>query len=228
MSTPTSGTSAFSMETADIVVEGFSRCGLPEDQVDIIRLKSARLSLNLLFSEWANKGPNQWAVDLQTVALTTNAPTYTLPGNTIAILDAYLQQTGQADRVVSPISRTEYASIPQKLQSGPPTSFFLNRQITPTVSIWPVPPDNTYTLAYWRMRQLQDVSASAQGVDIPYRWYEAICAGLAAKLAVKFAPDRIGMLMPMAQQAWLDAASEDRQRTPTRIRPNMTGYVVGR
>jgi len=45
-------------------------------------------------------------------------------------------------------------------------------------------------MVYWAIRQLEDVTASNQDADIPYRWNECICAGLASKMSLKFANEK--------------------------------------
>ena len=69
----TSGTSAFDLNIDDIIEEAYERCGIRTNSGRDLR--SARRSLNLLFSEWGNRGVHIWKVSLNEVA--PDAATYT-------------------------------------------------------------------------------------------------------------------------------------------------------
>ena len=76
----TSGTTAFDLDIDDIVEEAYERCGVRTNSGN--DLKSARRSLNILFSEWSNRGIHLWKVSLNTQELTSGTATYTAPTNT--------------------------------------------------------------------------------------------------------------------------------------------------
>lgn len=224
--TATSGTYAFNPEVADIVVEAFERIGKQADFLESPGiLQSVRRSMNLIQSDWSNKGPNLWKVSLLPITLIQGTTTYTLPLQTVMVLNVYLTTVGQSDRILSPISRATYAALPQKLQQGPPTQYYLDRQIDPKITFWEVPDlSATYTANCYVFSQQQDVTAGAQGIDVPFRWWEALCSELAFKLAVKFAPTLAPALQSLAGTAYLSAANEDVERVPINIIPNMRGY----
>ena len=56
----TSGTTAFDLQIDDIIEEAYERCGMRTNSGNDLR--SARRSLNLLFSEWGNRGIHLWKV----------------------------------------------------------------------------------------------------------------------------------------------------------------------
>ena len=60
-------------------------------------------------------------------------------------------------RIILPISRSEYANYPNKSQQGFTTTFWFDRLLSPTITLWPVP-DGTSAqyLKYYRVRQIQD------------------------------------------------------------------------
>ena len=95
----------------------------------------------------------------------------------------------------------------------------LDKQYTPNLYVWQVPDTSDYSLVYWSINQLEDVTASAQEPDIPYRWSDCICAGLASKLALKFAPDRYQILEQVYEKSFEFAASTDNDGVTMRIRP---------
>jgi hypothetical protein len=221
----TSGTYAFQLEVAEVIAEAYERCGKLAEVLSGPQLRSARRSLNLIQSEWANRGVNLWKVSLLSLALVQGQGPYPLPAETIAILDAYRSQANSGDILLTRISRSDYAAIPMKSRAGPPTSFYFERTIQPSVTLWPVPEaSSTYTLNLHVISQQQDVSAAAQLIDIPYRWQEAICSALAARMAGKYAPERKADLGAEAERAFLLAQAEDHERAPLRIIPGIGGY----
>lgn len=212
----TSGTYALSLENADFIDEAMERCGIDPATLTARHLRSARRSLDLLFAEWSNLGVHLWAVDEQTQTVTDGDSTYTFATGSLAILDMVVRRSG-VDTPVEPMARDEYAAIPDKTTEGLPSRYWLDRA-TGIYTLWTVPENSTDVIHYWRMRQLQDAGTAAQTPDVPYRWYEALTAGLAKKLAEKYAPEREGALSNKAKARFLEASQEDRERTPTRFR----------
>lgn len=224
----TSGTYTFDPEVASFVEEAFERCGIDPASLTARHAKSARLSLSFLFSEWSNKGPHLWAVDQQNQLLTDADASYDAPSGTVAILEMVIRRSG-IDTPVFPMSRDEYLAIPNKTTEGMPTRFFFDRgRDTPTITLWPTPENSTDRIYFYRMRCLQDVGTAASTLDIPPRWHEAVAAGLAAKLAVKYAPDRIGPLKGEAKSRFEEAKTEDRDRSPTQTRVKYTTRIRSR
>jgi hypothetical protein len=221
----TSGTYAFSPEAAEFCEEAFERCGIDPAALTARHVRSARRSLDFMFSEWSNKGPHLWAVDQQSQILTASDASYTVPTGTIAILEMVIRRDG-VDIPVFPMARDEYLAIPDKTAEGLPNRFFFDRVATaPMIYLWNTPENSTDTLYYYRMRALQDVGAASNTLDIPPRWNEAVASGLAAKLAVKYAPDRIGPLTGVANARFKEATTEDRERTPTNTRVKYTTNI---
>ncbi|MBX3504409.1 MAG: hypothetical protein KF895_02945 [Parvibaculum sp.] len=213
----TSGTVAFNMTNAEIIDEAFERCGVDPSSLTVRHLKSALRSMNLLFADWANKGVKLWAVEQEELVLTAGDADFPAPAGTVAILEAVLRRSG-ADTPVIEISRQEWLDIPRKDTQGRVDRFYLERTLTPTVHLWPVPENSTDRLIYNRMRQLEDFAAIADNPDAPARWLDALNSGLAAKLAVKFSPERLPTLQALANTAFLDAKMEERERADTVIR----------
>ena len=226
----TSGTYTFNPSLGEIVLNAYARCGVRRTAIMQEHMTDARFETNLMLASWANQGVNLWEVVLISVPLIQGQTTYTVPAKVVMILDAVIQQntgtSSQFDRVIMPISRTEYSQTPNKLQQAPPTVFWFDRLINPTVTLWPVPDQtSTYTLNYYAVTQIQDAELTdAQTVDIPYRWLDALAAGLAARLAAIYAPDRMQMLEAKAQQAYTIAATQDTENVGLFITPGLAGY----
>jgi len=156
--------------------------------------------------------------------------TYPVDGNTVTMLDAYVQNDDSGaniDRLILPISRTEYASYPNKEQQGFPTVFWFDRLLSPSVTLWPVPnTDNgPQYLKYYRVTQIQDSGLqNGQTVDIPYLWLEAFAYGLALRLAQIWNPQAMAMIKPMADESYQIAADQNIEQAATYISPMVSGY----
>lgn len=225
----TSGTYDFgSSEQIDIITEAYERVGRAPSTLSSQDIDSARRSINYLFSDWSNDGPNLWEVDLVVLPLIAGQQSYTLDVETVSILQAYTRVTSGGinnDIMIQPISRSEYAAIPNKAQVGArPFQYYFQRTSTPQLFLWQVPQDNSVTLRYYRMKIQQDAGAMTNSLDAPNRWMEAIASGLAAKLATKFAPDRLQFLRGEADVSYARAKAEDRERVPLRITIDQWGY----
>lgn len=165
-----------------------------------------------------------------TISSASPTATYSVDPNTIMMLDAYVAITPasgpEIDRIILPISRDEYATYPNKSQTGFSTVFWFDRLISPTVTLWPVP-DGTSAqyLKYYRTRQIQDANfTGGQQVEIPYRWYEAFADGLSYRLARIWAPAAAPALKAIADESYNIAAYQDTENVTTYISPQVSGY----
>lgn len=226
----TSGTYTFNPSLGELVLYAFNLCGVRNTALLQEHFESARMASNLMLSRWSNQGVNLWKVDLVTTALTTGTSTYSVDADTVMILDAYVttdQSGADIDRIIMPISRTEYASYPNKEQQGFPTVFWFDRLLSPTVTIWPVP--NTSTgpqyLKYYRVRRIEDSAlTNGQQIDIPYLWLECFAYGLAQRLAMIWAPEKVQILKPMADEAYAIAAEQNVETAQQYISPMVSSY----
>jgi hypothetical protein len=127
----TSGTSAFNLNLNDVVEEAFERAG--GELRSGYDLRTARRSLNLLFADWANRGINLWTVEQGSVVLTPGLSTYSLPVDTVDLLEHVIRTQAnnsatQADLTITRISVSTYATIPNKIQQARPIQIYVNRQ----------------------------------------------------------------------------------------------------
>jgi len=222
----TSGTYAFNPALGEIVLYAYQNIGVRPAAVLQEHMESARMATNMMLSRWSNQGVNLWAVDLVTVPLVEGQTTYAVDGNTIMVLDAYTTTSSGIDRVIMPISRTEYASYPNKTQQGFPTSYWFDRLVSPTLTLWPVPDGSSATiLKYYRVRQVQDANLqNGENVEIPYRWLEAFADGLAYRLARIWQPQMAVALKGQADESYQIAAEQDVEVVNTYISPMIGGY----
>jgi hypothetical protein len=228
----TSDTYNFNPGLGEITLYAYNLIGLRNTSLLQEHLEAARMAANMLCSNWSNRGVNLWAVDLVTVPLVQAQATYNVDLNTVTMLDAYMvidNGNGQPiDRIILPVSRTEYASYPNKETQGFTTTFWFDRLISPnpTVTLWPVP-DGTSAqyLKYYRVRQIQDsVLSNGTQVEIPYLWMEAFAYGLATRLAIIWAPDKVQLLKPLSDEAYNIAAEQNVETAAQYISPQISGY----
>ena len=222
----TSGTYVFNPALGEIVLYAYQNIGVRPTAVLQEHMESARMATNMMLSRWSNQGVNLWCVDLVTVPLVQGQATYAVDGTTIMVLDAYTTTSSGIDRVIMPISRTEYASYPNKTQQGFPTSYWYDRLISPTLTLWPVPDGSSATiLKYYRVRQVQDSNLqNGENAEIPYRWLEAFADGLTYRLARIWQPQMAVALKAQADESYQIAAIQDVEDVPTYISPMIGGY----
>ena len=185
----TSGTTAFDMDFTEIAEEAWERAG--REMRSGYDLRTARRSMNLMTIEWQNRGINMWTIDEGTLSLTQGTSEYTLPADTIDLLEQQIR-TGsgnvatQSDLTISRISVSTYASIPNKLTQGRPIQVFVERlRDAPKINVWHVPDNNDYIFYYWRMRRIEDAGTGVNTADMNFRFFPCLVAGLAYYMAMK-------------------------------------------
>lgn len=224
----TSETVAFRPNIEEIITEAYERCGLDIQTRTGDQAISARRSLNLLFSEWANRGINYWAVSQNTLELAAGTNAYNLPAGVLDFLDVVIYNsadTTRTDTILNRVTIAEYNQIPNKTNTGKPNQYMIDRGRQTgsnniyKIYVWQTPDIGTYKLNYWAMTQLDDVTLSNQDADIPYTWSECICAGLASKLSVKFAPDKFPLLNGLYNEAFSFASANDNDGVSLKLQP---------
>lgn len=193
------------------------------------KIQDGYRELNLALVKFSNLQPNLWTSEQQTIALVAGTATYTLPARSVMILSCFIRTgsgASQNDRLIFPISEFEYASYPNKQDVGFPSVFWLNRQITPTLTFWLVPDATTTYTAYLQVvRQVQDANLPlGETPDLPYRWLDAITAELSFRLARIYAPDKEQMRKADATEAWAVAATNDVENVGLTIQPGIGDY----
>ena len=223
----TSGTTAFDMDFTEIAEEAWERAG--REMRSGYDLRTARRSMNLMTIEWQNRGINMWTIDSGTISLVQGTTQYTLPADTIDLLEHQIRTNSgntstQSDLTISRISVSTYASIPNKLTQGRPIQLYVERlRDAPKVNVWPVPDNNNYVLYYWRMRRIQDAGSGVQTADMNFRFFPCLVAGLAYHIAMKVPElaERIPMLKTVYDEQFDMAAGEDREKTAARFVPRI-------
>ena len=219
----TSGTTSFDLDIDDIIEEAYERCGVRTNSG--YNIKSARRSLNILFSEWGNRGVHLWKVELKNQLLTEGPATYTTPADCSDVLEAYVSTAETITQTTNDISldkidRSAYAALPNKGQQGQPSQYYVNRQINPTLTLYLAPDCAQYTyLKYYYISRIQDAGDYNDQANVPYRFLPCMISGLAYYLGQKVAPDRVQGLKLIYEDEIQRALEEDSQRTSSYISP---------
>jgi len=218
----TSNSRDFEPDVAEYIEEAFERCGLEfRTGYDGV---TARRSLNLLLADWANRGLNQWTVTNSTTTLTEADEHLDLSTSTIDVLDVVIRRTDGStttDISMEQVSRSEYWNIPNKSTKARPTQWFLDKQITPRLYIWPASENSTDQLIINRLVRIQDANASINTMDMPFRFYPCLAAGLAYYISLKRAPERVQVLKGIYEEEFQRAADQDSSRASFKVSPGV-------
>lgn len=221
-----SGTYNFSISNGEVVLAAFERIKIFPPMLLQHHMATARRELNLLLAEAANRQVNLWKVDLVTTPLVSGTDTYAVDPRTVMILDAWVTTPQSNDLFITPMSRTEYASINNKSTPGRPTTYWFDRLISPTITLWPVPNQAGFTLSYYRCVQMQDANLpGGETPDLPYLWLDWFIAGMSHRLARPYAtPEVEKMRKADAVEAWTIAATQNTENVPMTLAPTISGY----
>ena len=225
-----SGTYDFSISNGEVVLAAYERIKIFPPSIGTNHMVSARRELNLLLAEAANKQVNLWKVDLVTTPLVSGTDTYPVDPRTVMILDAWITvNVGSAvpnDLYITPMSRTEFASINNKATPGRPTSYWFDRLISPEITLWPVPNNSTFSLSYYRCIQMQDANlGGGETPDLPYRWLDWFIAGMAHRLSRPYSTlDMEKQRKADAVEAWTIAATQDVENVALSLKPTISTY----
>ena len=206
----------FELDVAEYIEEAFERCGL--EVRTGYDLKTAKRSLNLMLAEWANRGLNQWTIKQRTQTVTQADGEYDLGTDVIDVLSLVVGRDN-TDFALTRVSRDTFLSIPNKTTQGRPSQFFLDRQITPNLKIWPIPENSTDVIYYDALTRMDDADAQVNTLDMPFRFYPCLAAGLAYYIALKRAPNRLQLLKAVYEEEFERAMAEDRDRASFNVVP---------
>jgi len=215
----------------DIFEEAYERAGLELNTG--YDLRTARRSLNIMLLEWQNRGLNLFTIDEGTLSLSSGTATYTMPVDTIDVIEHNLRtgsSTNQVDTALERISVSNYAAQSNKNTRGRPSQIYVQRLASETkVTLWPVP-DEGYTLAYFRLKGIDGLSTGiGTTAAIPPRFIPCLVAGLAYQIAMK-KPESAPRVVPLKQEYEYQfelAAGEDAETASIRFVPHNTFLIGG-
>jgi hypothetical protein len=232
-----SGTYTYSPSNGELVLAAFERVYIRAPELRQEHMLTARRELNLLFVEWSNRQVNLWSVVRTQTTLAQGVATINLPSQTVLVLDASIVlnfgQQNESRRYITPISRTEFLSYANQQTPGPPTVYWMDRLISPTLTFYPVPDNNgPYTFDYFACNQIQDANLSGgETPNAPYRWFDAITSGLVKRFSRIYPPPPgveplafRKLCRDDAEEAWQFAATQDTENVPLTLAPALSAY----
>ena len=217
-----SGSTNFEPNITEFIEEAYERCGL--ELRTGYDLKSGIRSANLMLAEWANRGLNQWTIEQATQTVTEGTSSYSLNSNIIDVLDVVLRRTVndvQTDISMNRISRSEYINIPNKNTKARPSQFFLDKLSTPSLKIWPAPENSTDVLVFNKLVRMDDADKATNTMDMPFRFFPCLVAGLAYYISQKRAPQLTPQLKSLYEEEFRRAADQDEDRASFKVRPRL-------
>jgi len=226
----TSETYTFDLDLGDAIEEAFELAGL--ELRSGYDYKTARRSINLLMLEWQNRGLNLWTVEFAKQTLTSGTFTYALTEDKLDIVEAFVRTddgntTSQYDQTLTRISGSQYAHLSNKLTTGKPLQFWLEKKPTGiSFNLWPVPDARqTYDLGFYYMRRVQDAGSPASlNMSVPSRYLPCLVSGIAYQLCLKYSESnsKAPIMKAEYESQWTLASDADREKASIYVSPG--GY----
>ena len=234
---PTSGVTEYNPQIDDIIEEAYARTGVLGTRTGY-QLRSARRSLNILFSEWGNRGVHLWKIKLAKVPLVEGQAEYNFasdstnfPEDIDQVLEAYYRNNSDAtapqDIALTKIDRSQYSQPPNKLAKGTPSQYYVERKLNPSIFLYTTPsssvsdsttPSN-FQFCFYYLARIQDAGAYNFTSDVVNRFYPCMMSGLAYYLSMKVSPERTPELERIYESEMLRALDADNQGTSSFISP---------
>ena len=242
MGNTTSGTAKFdkTFYIEEVIEEAYQRVGV--DQLTGFQIKSARRSLNIMFQEWGNRGLHYWELKETNIDLIENQSEYifyrhsgdgtsavTTPSGIYGV-DDILEATYRTDRTQSTqqdvamtkIDRSTYSALSNKLSTGTPTQYYVQRFIDRvTVTVYPVPSSTAASkdMHIYYVKRIDDAGDFTNASDVPYRFVPCMVSGLAYYLSQKEKPELVQQMKVLYDGEFNRALIEDGSSTSTYIKP---------
>jgi hypothetical protein len=229
----TSGTTSFDLPIDEIIEEAFERTGMRGNRTGY-QLKSARRSLNIMFSEWGNRGVHLWKVKQATIPLVEGQAEYNyandnanFPQDISDVLEAFVRNnttaTAPVDTTLTKIDRSAYAALANKLSKGTPSQYYVQRTVAPSIFLFQTPSSSfsgaNFQLKFFYVARIQDAGAYTNESDVVYRFIPCMTAGLSYYLSLKYSPETVQANKLIYEDEFKRALDEDGQRTSTFITP---------
>jgi hypothetical protein len=219
----------FDPSLGSAVIAAYSRCGVRRTEITTQHMADAEAEANYLMSAWQGDGINLFQVDLVTLPLIAGVSEYNVPNTTVFTLDMYIRvnpgQYNPIDRLITQISRSDYAAIANKQMPGMTTCAWINKQLNPVMYLWPVPNIDGMELRYYvQKRAMDEFLTNGQQIAVPYECYDAFVWGLAERLAFIYTPDRVAMISPRAMQAYQKMLQATTEPVPLEMQIQVGSY----
>jgi len=212
----------FNLDIDEIIQEAYEHLGGPplvgNDGI------TARRSLNLLLSDWQNRGILLWTTEFTNQTMTESTASYTLATTVMAVTEAVCRRSGN-DLQMTRISAEEYLKLPNKATEARPTQFAtIKGRDAIILYLWPTPENSTDIVRMHTVRRFYNFDESIQDPDVPYRFLPCLTMGLAYYLGFKRAgisAERVAALRAEYEVLLSNAMAEDKERAALLIKPSL-------
>lgn len=215
-----SGLTTFNMDVDELIEEAFENIG--GEHVSGVEAAKARRKLNLILIELQNKNIPLNKLDYVTVNVPNGSQEVILDTSYVDVLELNIERNG----IENPLTKyglREFHQIPTKTQTGRPSVWSVERGTTGlTLKVWPTS-DQTGgdTINMMVSKRIEDVNASYQNIDLPYRYLPVIVKWLSYELSLTrqgIDPIVRQELKTKYLEAFNDAIEEDRERVSSSFR----------
>ena len=189
---------------------------------------------------WVQRGTANWpsaAVGAKLGIETVDAVSaqYWRVRETVLVANAFTSGTFVSAATVLPMSllaRDDYSSYPnpQSTNTQPLQAWYDKQSAFPYLQLWPAPNADGQQLVIWAQRQIQDVGALSNTIEVPQRWYLAIIFELAKAIHLELPKElviegRYQILKDEAERYTREAEDGERDGAPVRFSPNISPYT---
>lgn len=175
-----------------------------------------RERLNLMLKSWM-RYEQLWRITEGYILLVANVAGYSLTPRPYRINDVRYRNSSSSDTIMTPMSREQYFTLPDKTITGTPTQWYFDPQRdTDSIYTWPVLSTINSTtperLQVTYQRRFEDVDTLDENVDIPQQYLEVVGYNLASRLASSYGRkgDHINHVHALAGQLKNEMLDDDR------------------
>jgi hypothetical protein len=146
----------------------------------------------------------------------------------ITVTEFYLA-TNSADLPVVQWNRDTWSTINNKVQQGrPSTNYYLEKLMTPRITLWPTPNNSYDHLQVFVQRQVQDIGRLSQQIEVPQRWVEGIIWQLSVRIGFELPqvdPAILQLASAMADKVLIEVEHEESDGAPIVLQPGISVYT---
>jgi hypothetical protein len=141
--------------------------------------------------------------------------------------------SGATEIPLGVLNRDDYVNLSNKTTPGLPNSCWIDKEVdAANVVVWPVPNDESVQLVFWVHRQISDVTAYPDIIEVPQRWQDAIIFELSTRVFMELPktqvdPGRYDILKTNAAEYLGKAMRGETDGSPVRIAPRISPYTRG-
>lgn len=137
--------------------------------------------------------------------------------------------TSQQVIPLSRLNRDDYWNLPNKqFPSQRSLQYWFDRNIEPSMYLWPVPNNDFQMFQLVVEKQMEDVGSLTNQIYVPDRWINSIQATLSHRLSLQLPgvdQTRIQYLEGLAEKYFMQASNEERDKSPIYLQPNISYYT---